>query len=122
MDIELASIERDIKWIQRKEYISLTSNGNRSGGRAADGEHELLGTTILEEAGEHTRPVRSNNVVGSSQKGVDVVGSDLGITIVQGDGGKTGHELVLQIMNVKIRQTFSTEQNVSEIIHTLLAP
>ena len=74
--------------------FELTSRGSTSGG-GTDGEHELVGTAILEETGEKSGPVRSNNVVTGSQKGGDVGSGDLSLAVVQSQGGKTGHKFVL---------------------------
>lgn len=71
------------------------TSGSRGSSATTDGEDQLVSIAILQQGSEESRPVRSNSVVTGSQKGVDVVGSDLCLAIVESESSKTGHEFVL---------------------------
>jgi hypothetical protein len=79
------------------------SSGGTGGGRGTttDGEHQLVGTAILQETGEKSRPVGSNGVVARSEEGADVGSGDLGLAIIEGKGSKTGHKFVLKFHTIK---------------------
>lgn len=83
----------------KRTYSSKAKLTSRGSSATTDGEHQLVSIAILQQGSEESRPVRSNNIVAGSQKGVDVVGGDLGLAIVEGQGSETGHEFVLYVVS-----------------------
>ena len=87
---------------------------------APRGEDHRLNLAVLQEAGEEGGPVGLHGVVGGREDGLDVVGRDLRLAVVQRESGKARDELVLGVGNGCERERVFEAQEKREL--TLEAP